>query len=108
MEEARTEGFLHKVGGLASDSAGRVEIEIFFDGPRREFRVQPGAPVRVRFAIDGDADAAILGSARRLRSAGRGVVVVTEDSRLAGEVQDEGGRAMRLAEFMDRLRGGTA
>ena len=108
MEEARTEGFLHKVEGLAAESAGRVEIEIFFDGPRRDFRIKPGAPVRLRFPIDGDADAAILGSARRLLNSGRGVVVVTEDSGLAGEVKAEGGRAIRFAEFMDRLRGGKA
>lgn len=108
VEEARTEGFLLKVEALAADSAGRLEIEVFFDGPRRAMPVQPGVPVRVRFPVDGDADAAILGSARRLLNAGRGVVVVTEDGGLADDVRAEGGRTMRFAEFMTRLGGGKA
>ncbi|MBI3299369.1 MAG: hypothetical protein HYZ75_14475 [Elusimicrobia bacterium] len=108
MEEVRTEGFLHKLSTLAAGAAGRIEVEVFFDGPRRPFRVVPGAPVRLRFTIDGDADAAILGSARRLLDSGRGVVVVTEDSGLAGEVREEGGRSMRIGEFLRRLDGGTA
>lgn len=108
MEEARTEAFLHRVIEAGRGAAGRVEIEVFFDGPRR--RVDPAArlPVRVRWTLDGDADAAILGSARRLLNAGRGVVVVTEDGALAADVRAEGGRTMRLREFMDRLHGGTA
>ncbi|MBI5597561.1 MAG: hypothetical protein HY928_15835 [Elusimicrobia bacterium] len=108
VEEARTEGLLLKVSALAAESSARVEIEIFFDGPRRQFQVRPGAPVRVRFALDGDADAAILGSARRLLNSGKGVVVVTQDGGLAADVEAEGGRSMRIGEFLDRLRGGTA
>lgn len=105
VEEARTEQFLAKVQELAGRAAGRIEVEVFFDGPRRAL---PAAAVRVRWTLDGDADAAILGAARGLLNAGRGAVVVTEDGGLAAEIKAEGGRAMRFGEFFDRLRGGTA
>lgn len=108
VEEARTEAFLHKVSDLAAGALGRLEVEVFLDGPRRTLPANPSAPVRVRFTLDGDADAAILGSARRLLNAGRGVVVVTEDGGLAAEVEAEGGRTMRFGEFIRRLGGGTA
>ena len=108
VEESRTEAFLLKVEALAAEAADRLRIEIFFDGPRRSMPVRPGMPVRLRFAADGDADAAILGSARRLLNDGRGVVVVTEDSGLAADVRAEGGRTMRPAEFITRLGEGKA
>ncbi len=108
VEEARTEQLLVRVQDLAERSGARIEVELFFDGPRRTLPATTSSPVRVRWTLDGDADAAILGSARRLLNAGRGAVVVTEDGGLAAEVKAEGGRAMRFSEFFDRLRGGTA
>jgi len=103
MDEARHESFLERVDALAEPLEGSVRIEIFFDGPRR--RVFPvSAPVRVRFALDGDADDAILGSARHRIRSGKGVVVVTEDGGLAREIESEGGKTLRFAAFFDRLR----
>lgn len=106
VEEARVEKLLLDVQALSA--ACNIEVELFFDGPRRTLPAKTAAPVRVRWTLDGDADAAILGSARRLLNAGRGAVVVTDDGGLASEVRDEGGRTMRLSEFFARLRGGTA
>jgi hypothetical protein len=108
VEEARTEQLLVKVQDLSERSSGGFEVELFFDGPRRALPASTHAPVRVRWTLDGDADAAILGSARRLLNAGRGAVVVTEDGGLAADVRAEGGRTMRFSEFFQRLRGGTA
>ncbi|MDE2291046.1 MAG: hypothetical protein KGL53_03090 [Elusimicrobia bacterium] len=108
VEEARVEAFLLKVEALSAASAGRIEVEVFLDGPRRPLPARPGAPVRVRFPVDGDADAAILGSARRLLNSGRGVVVVTADGGLAADIEAEGGRTMRFGEFLRRLEEGTA
>lgn len=108
VEESRTEDLLHKVQDLVDRSGARVAVELFFDGPRRALPAATHSPVRVRWTLDGDADAAILGSARSLLNAGRGAVVVTEDGGLASDIKAEGGRAMRFSEFFDRLRGGTA
>ena len=106
VEERNTEELLMKVSALAAGLS--IEVELFFDGPRRTLPARASSPVRVRWTLDGDADAAILGSARRLLNAGRGAVVVTEDGGLAAEVREEGGRSMRFSEFFTRLRGGTA
>lgn len=108
VEESRTEQLLVKVQELSERSSGGFEVELFFDGPRRTLPASTHAPVRVRWTLDGDADAAILGSARRLLNAGRGAVVVTEDGGLAADVRAEGGRTMRFSEFFQRLRGGQA
>lgn len=103
VEERRTEAWLGRLSALAAPLAGRISVEVFFDGPRR-----PTAPVRdpvsVRFPIDGDADAAILGSARGLLASGRGAVVVTGDGSLAEEARAEGARVMGFNELERRLR----
>jgi hypothetical protein len=103
MDEARHEQFLDRVTRAAGPLIGGIEIEIFFDGPRREtFPVD--TPVRVRFAIDGNADDAILGAVRHRIRGGKGVVVVTEDGRLADEVKAEGAKVLRISAFLNRLR----
>ena len=45
-------------------------------------------------------------AARAARAGGKGIVVVTEDYELRGDVEDEGGRVMDITELQDRLRRG--
>lgn len=103
VEEAETEHFLSRLSRAAEFYQGRIHIEVFFDGPMRALPpVEP--PVSLRFAIDGDADAAILGSVRSLRASGRGAVVVTEDGDLAAEAGGEGAKVIGVPELLARLR----
>jgi len=106
MDDIRTRDF---VEGLSARAAGfdGIRIEVFFDGPRRRVGdVRP--PVHLRFPSDEEADAAILGSARRLLNEGRGAVVVTGDGTLAREARDEGARVIGFPELNRRLREGRA
>ncbi|MFH1725047.1 MAG: NYN domain-containing protein [Elusimicrobiota bacterium] len=103
VEEARTAKLLGRLSALAAPYLESIRVEVFFDGPRRPV-VSVDPPVHVRFPIDGHADTAILGTARRVLSSGRGVVVVTGDGALADEVLEEGGRVMGLGELERRLR----
>jgi len=105
VEVRRTETMLDRLCRAAAPWAGRIRVEIFFDGPRREMvPVEP--PVSVRFSIDGDADAAILGAARATLARGRGVVVATADRQLAAELLQEGARVIGFSELERRLREG--
>lgn len=103
MEARRTEEFLYRIDELAAGCSGKLRIEIFFDGPARpHLPVRP--PVYVRFPMDGYADDAILGTARRLLHGGKGAVAVTGDGRLAETLRAEGARVMSPSEFEARLR----
>ncbi|MFA5140973.1 MAG: NYN domain-containing protein [Elusimicrobiota bacterium] len=102
MEEFRTQGLLGRLNALAVG----VCIELFLDGPRRA--VGPAGPVRVRFALEGEADEAILGTVRSIRNKGKGVVVVTGDGPLAQAAREEGARIMGFGEFQRRLESGKA
>ncbi len=103
VEEAETEHFLSRLNRAAELYEGRIQIEVFFYGPMRALPpVEP--PISLRFTIDGDADAAILGSVRSLRDSGRGAVVVTEDGGLAAEAGDEGAKVIRISDLLARLR----
>lgn len=105
MDERRTEAFVARIDSIASPFAGSIRVEIFFDGHRRPLpSVNP--PVSVRFPVDGDADSAILGSARNVIASGRGVVVVTTDRALADDARYEGARVMGFSQFEKRLREG--
>lgn len=107
MEELHTARFLRALSDLAEGFGGQILIEVFFDGPRRPMeRVSP--PVHIRFPFGTDADEAILGSARRLLSSGRGAVVVTADGALAAEARAEGARVIGFGELKERLRSGRA
>jgi hypothetical protein len=107
MEERSTEVYLCRLGALAAGLRDRVRIEVFFDGPRRPMPpVEP--PVHIRFPTYGDADDAILGSARHTLAAGRGVVVVTGDGALARQLEEEGARVMGFSELERRLKDGQA
>lgn len=102
MEELRTRDLLRRLCA----SAGGVYIELFLDGPRRP--VGPAGAVRIRFAMEGDADEAILGTVRSIRSRGKGVVVVTGDGPLAQAAREEGARVMGFGEFLRRIESGKA
>ncbi|MEK7656827.1 MAG: NYN domain-containing protein [Elusimicrobiota bacterium] len=102
MEQARTEAWLLKLDSLASGRRG-AEVEVFFDGPRRGVGVAASA-LSVRFPVDGDADEAILGSARHVLAMGKGVTVVTGDGELAEQARSEGARVIGFAELENRLR----
>ncbi|MFA6030201.1 MAG: hypothetical protein WC969_10130 [Elusimicrobiota bacterium] len=105
MEDARTEEWVSRIDRLAGASAGRIRVEVFFDGPRRPLGVRVDA-VQVRFPMSGSADDMILGSVRVLAREGRGAVVVTEDGGLADDVRREGARTLGFADFEARLRTG--
>lgn len=105
MEDARTDEWVGRIDRLAGAVAGRVRVEIFFDGPRRPLGIRTAA-VSVRFPMSGSADDMILGSVRVLAREGRGAVVVTEDGGLVDDVRREGARAMGFADFESRLRTG--
>ena len=102
MEQARTEAWLLRLDSLAAGQR-RVEVEVFFDGPRRGVGVAISA-LSVRFPVDGDADEAILGSARHVLAMGKGVTVVTGDGELAEEARSEGARVIGFSELENRLR----
>lgn len=102
MEQARTEAWLLRLDALALGKQ-RVDVEVFFDGPRRSLGVRTCA-LSVRFPMDGDADTAILGSARHVLATGKGVTVVTGDGELAEEARSEGARVIGFAELEERLR----
>ncbi|HBL18380.1 MAG: hypothetical protein A2X36_14580 [Elusimicrobia bacterium GWA2_69_24] len=103
VEQGRTQDLLEKWSRLAEPLNGRIRIEVFFDGPRREVG-SFSPPVFVRFPTDQSADDAILGSARRLLNEGKGAVVVTADGALAREAEDEGARVLSVSAFEQRLR----
>ena len=102
MEELRTQDLIRRLNSMAVG----IYIELFLDGPRRP--VGPAGPVRIRFAMEGGADEAILGTVRSIRNNGKGVVVVTGDGPLAQAAQDEGARVMGFSEFQRRLQDGKA
>ncbi len=102
MEQARTEAWLLRLDSLASGRRG-VEVEVFFDGPRRGVGTAISA-LSVRFPVDGDADEAILGSARHVLAMGKGVTVVTGDGELAEQARSEGARVIGFAQLEERLR----
>ncbi|HVE12657.1 MAG TPA: hypothetical protein VNI01_04630 [Elusimicrobiota bacterium] len=107
VEEARTDGILSRLGGLARQLGSSVRIEIFFDGPRRPtYPVEP--PLFIRFPPGGNADDAILGAARAVLAKGRGVIAVTADGGLARDLESEGARVISFSEFEERLRSGRA
>lgn len=106
QEDADARRFVERLSSLASALGGRVAIELVFDGPRRDLGY--GAGLTLRFSGERSADDLILGTVRSIRAQGRGVIVATEDSGLADEVEHEGGRAIGFGELMSRLRSGKA
>ena len=101
MEEQRTRELVDRLSSYALEFSGRIAIELFFDGPRRELG---GAGLLLRFSGERQADDLILGTVRNLRAQGRGVIVATEDGLLRDDVEEEGGRVIGFGELFDRLR----
>ncbi|MBI5629320.1 MAG: hypothetical protein HY921_00340 [Elusimicrobia bacterium] len=84
---------------LCEGLAGRVEVELFFDGPCRAPLASSAraANFRIRFAEGLKADDVILDRVRAGRYLGQGrVCVVTADSELGRRVLEEGGRWARF------------
>jgi len=106
QEDANARAFVGRLSAAAGALGGRVAVELVFDGPRRD--LGPATGLALRFSGERSADELILGTVRSLRSQGRGVIVATEDSALADEVEQEGGRVIGFGELFSRLRGGKA
>lgn len=105
VEESRTRDFVDRLDSLARPHAGRVQIEVFFDGPRRSLSAATGS-IYLRFTGHETADDMILGTARSILSEGRGVIVATEDSQLRQAVAEEGGKVIGFGELHRRLESG--
>ena len=84
VEQGRTQDLLEKWSRLAEPLNGRIRIEVFFDGPRREV----GSFSPPVFVLN----------------EGKGAVVVTADGALAREAEDEGARVLSVSAFEQRLR----
>jgi hypothetical protein len=107
MEDIRTREFIARLAADARGLEGRIAIELFFDGPRRDLGNVPPV-LELRFSGERQADDLILGTVRALRAKDRGVVVATEDSTLRREVEEEGGRVIGFGELFRRLQAGRA
>ena len=105
QEDANARQFVGRLSAFASNFGGRISIELIFDGPRRDLG---GSGLAMRFSCERSADDLILGTVRSLRAQGRGVIVATEDSGLAADVEEEGGRVIGFGELFSRLRSGKA
>lgn len=95
QEEADTERFVEMLCGLSERLGSRVEIELYFDGPVHEM---PSAPSNfsVRFTHQTPADDMILGRVRSRSYSGGGITVVTGDVDLGRQVDEEGGKWLRV------------
>lgn len=105
MEESRTHDFVDRLDSLAQPHTGHVQIEVFFDGPRRALSA-PSGSIYLRFTGHETADDMILGTARRIIGEGRGVIVATEDSQLREAVAEEGAKVIGFGELHRRLESG--
>jgi len=103
MEDIRTRELIERISTSARGLEGRIAIELFFDGPRRDLGSAPAGLI-FRFSAERSADELILGSVRALRAQSRGVIVATEDSFLRREVEEEGGRVIGFGELISRLQ----
>ena len=96
QEEADAQRLIAAFDQLCEQYEGRLEIEIYFDGP---FRSAPsgGNNLSVRFTRETEADEIILGRVRASAYGAQGrVTVVTADSELGGQVKQEGGRWQKV------------
>lgn len=107
MEDLRTREFIERLAANTRGLEGRIAIELFFDGPRRDLGNVPSI-LALRFSSERPADDLILGTVRALRAQDRGVIVATEDSMLRREVEEEGGRVIGFGELFRRLQAGKA
>ncbi|MBI3553729.1 MAG: NYN domain-containing protein [Elusimicrobia bacterium] len=97
QEEADAERLIAALDRACAAAGGRLEIEVFFDGPRRGAPLGISAGLSVRFTHELEADDLILDRVRARSYAGvRKVTVVTADSALGRQVEGEGGRWQRV------------
>lgn len=84
------------LGEVCRRLEGRVEVELFFDGPTRPAGGTP-SNLSVRFSHEVPADELILDRVRSSKWSSRGVVtVVTGDSELGRMSEEEGGRWQKV------------
>ncbi len=74
---------------ICAEAGGQLEVELFFDGPRRGWRWE-AENLRVRASHEEPADALILDRVRARRYSGAGVTVVTADGGLGRAAEQEG------------------
>ena len=96
QEETESQALASELGELAESRAGRVEIELFFDGGRRAWG-RPLHSVRLVFAEGVAADELIVERVRALRFKREAkVTVVTGDWGLGARVEEEGGDWLKV------------
>lgn len=96
QEEADARRLVESLALLCEHWAGRVEIELFFDGSFRAL-ARPTEGFRLRFTHETQADDLILDRVRSSAHSGAGrVTVVTADGELGRMAVEEGGRWQRV------------
>jgi len=101
QEESDCATLVESFGTLCRALAGRIEVDICFDGESRRWRRMTSIPtnLRVRFAREDPADVLILDRVRA-RAYGVGargsVTVVSADGELGRRAREEGGRWLQV------------
>lgn len=96
QEETDARWLVQALGQVCRGLAGRVEVELFFDGAARPMGPVP-PNMRVRFSHEAPADELILDRVRSCRwRSGTAVTVVTGDSELGRLAVEEGGRWQKV------------
>lgn len=96
QEDADTQWLLAALGEVCRRLEGKVEVELFFDGAARPMGDVP-SNLSVRFSHEVSADELILDRVRSKKWNSGGVVtVVTGDSELGRQSEEEGGRWQKV------------
>lgn len=97
QEDADAQRLVEALARLCEGLAGRVEVELYFDGRFRP-TARTAAGLRVRFAHEESADDLILDRVRASAHLGEGrATVVTADGELGRRAVEEGGRWQRVS-----------
>ena len=99
QEESDCATLVEAFGVLCRNLAGRIEVELFFDGQDRRLPRTPVQPanLRVRFGREDSSDGLILDRVRAQSwKGGGGVAVVTGDAGLGAQAEAEGGKWLRI------------
>lgn len=100
QEESDSAWLVAAIAELCLSAGPAVEVELFFDGPHRvwpEGTTPPVSNLRVSFTRETEADDLILDRVRSHRWTGGGsVTVVTGDTELGRQAEEEGGRWQKV------------